>query len=190
MRGPEMFCCCVSQGIADKMMEPQVWFPVLSAIIAYFLQLWIRTVNKRREDSAIASLYLYEIKKEVDIGIERLEHLYTHGGKAFAIGKYRPIMPTKNWIGVREIFPDDVFRRLNNVAISNGRYNEFKNLRFDLKNYYTVICKFGNDVINGKIGFEKEVARIDLDGARGVSKMLNKAGMLMDKNAKRFFWPY
>ena len=77
-----------------------------------------------------------------------------------------------------------------NVARHKGKENEFQNLRFHLKNYYTVVCKFGNDAILGVGPFNKDVARVDLDGARGVCDMLEKARMLMEYNANRIIWPW
>ena len=182
--------CCVPKTCIEQLAEPSVWFPVLSAILAFFVQLWFRMVRKRKEDSNIAALYLYEIKKEIEVGIERLEYLYTHAGRPYKSGEYRPIMPTQNWIGVRGIFPDEIFRRLNNTARHNNKEEDFQNLRFHLKNYYTVVCKFGNDAILGIGPFDKAVARVDLDGARGVCDMLERARLLMEENAKRIIWPW
>lgn len=182
--------CCNPKTFFYKLAEPSVWFSVLTAIIAYVFQLWIRMVWKRREQSALAALYLYEIKMEVDIGIRRLEYLYTHAGQPLMSGDYRPIMPTQNWTGVRDIFPDDIHRRLCNVARhERGKEMELKDLRFHLKNYYTVICKFGNDVILGRGPFDQAAAREDLDGARMVSALLENARVMMEKNAKRILWP-
>lgn len=181
--------CCVPKTLLDQLAEPSVWFPVCVATVAYFVQLWIRTVYKRKEDSSIAAIYLYEIKKEVDIGIERLEYLYTHAGQPYKSGKYCPIMPTQNWTGVRDILPDDIFRRLCNVA-KHKNMEDFDDMRFHLKNYYTVICKFGNDAILGNGPFDKAVARVDLDGARMVSELLAKAKKLMDENSECMVWPW
>lgn len=182
--------CCVPQTVLNKIVEPSVWFPVATGIIAYFVQLWIRTARKRREDSAIAAIYLHEIIKEIEIGIERLAYLYTHAGQPYMSGKYRPIMPTQNWTGVRDIFPDDVFRRLNNVAKHNGKMADYEDMRYHLKNYYTVVCKFGNDAIQGNGPFDRKTARVDLDGARGVCEQLKSAKKLMEKNSKRIVWPW
>lgn len=181
---------CISKTILEQLAEPAVWFPVFTAVAAYFLQLWFRTVRKRKEDSAIAALYLYEIKKEIEVGVNRLEYLYTHAGEPFMSGEYRPIMPTQNWMGVRGIFPDEVFRRLTNAARHKGKSKNFEDLRFHLKNYYTVICKFGNDAILGNGPFDKNAARVDLDGSRMVLGLLEDAQRLMEDNAKRFFWPW
>ena len=181
--------CCMPKTLIDQLVEPTVWFPVLIAIVAYFLQQWIRTVWKRREDSNIAAIYLHEIKQEVDIGIRRLEYLYTHAGQPYMSGEYRPIMPTQNWTGVRDILPDDIFRRLCNVA-KHKKIKGFDDMRFHLKNYYTVICKFGNDVILGNGPFDNDVARKDLDGARMVSERLEEAKGIMEENAKCRVWPW
>ena len=181
--------CCMPKTCIDQLVEPSVWFPICVAIVTYFAQLWIRTVHKRREDSRIAAIYLYEIKKEIDIGIERLEYLYTHAGKPYKSGEYRPIMPTQNWTGVRDILPDDIFRRLCNVAKHKNMEN-FDDMRFHLKNYYTVICKFGNDAILGNGPFDKAAARVDLNGARMVSGLLEKAKRLREENTKCMVWAW
>lgn len=175
--------CLVSQTLSQKFLDPAVWFPIATAIVTYFFQLWIRTVWKRKEESSLAAIYLDEIKKEVDIGVGRLEYLFTHGGEPYKSGEYRPIMPTSNWNGVREIIPDDVFRRLINVAKHNGKKSHFNDLRFHLKNYYTVICKFGNDCILDDGPFDRATAQVDLDGSRMVSSLLEDAHGLMVKNS-------
>ena len=181
--------CCADSAFLEKIREPAVWFPVAVAIVTYFLQLWIRTIRKRREDSILAAIYLHEIKNEVEIGIERLEYLYTHAGRPYKSGEYRPLMPTQNWNGVREILPDDVFRRLCKVA-RRANMEGFDDIRFHLKNYYTVICKFGNDAITGVGPFDKTTARIDLDGSRMVNNMLGQAKALMEENSKRILFPW
>lgn len=182
--------CSIPKTIFEQLLEPAVWFPVFTAITAYFIQLWIRTARKRREDSNLAVIYLHEIRKEVEVGVKRLEYLYTHAGEPMKSGEYCPIMPTQNWTGVRGIFPDDVFRRLNNVARHKGKDKDFEDLRFHLKNYYTVVCKFGNDAILGNGPFDKAAAREDLDGSRGVLGLLEEAQHLMEANAKRLLWPW
>ena len=185
-----MFTSFSTNTMIEKLCEPEVWFPIVTAIAAYIIQLWVRTVWKRKEESLLAAIYLDEIKKEVHVGVDRLEYLYTHGGQPYKSGAYRPIMPTSNWNGVREIIPDDVFCRILNVAKRNGKKDTFNDFRFHLKNYYTVICKFGNDCILGKATFEQTVAREDLDGSRMVCSLLDEAYRMMVENAARRFWPW
>ncbi len=180
---------CTANIVIEKLKDPQVWFPVFTGITAYFAQAWVRMVLKRKEQSRIAAIYLREIRQEVEIGIERLEYLYTHAGQPYKSGEYRPIMPTQNWTGVRDILPDDIFRRLCNVA-RHKKDNSFDDLRFHLKNYFTVICKFGNEAILGDGIFDKTTARVDLDGARMVSNLLKRAEYIMENNAKCFLWPW
>lgn len=165
------------------------FIPVAAGIAAYFIQVWIRMILKRREQTALAITYLREIANEVDTGLGRLKYLYEHDGVPYMVDSYRPIMPTQNWNGVREIFPDDVYRRICNVA-RHTKIVDVGELRIHLKNYFTVVCKFGNDVITGQQGFSREVARCDLDGTKMVKGLLAETKGMMESNLKRHFWPW
>lgn len=168
----------------------QLLVPILAGIGAYSFQLWMRIVSSRRQQSAIAVTYLSEIRNEVLVGIGRLKYLYKHGGVPQQYGNFRPIMPTKVWSGVRETIPDDILGRLCNVCRHSSAPNEMDDIRWHLKNYYTVVCKYGNDVIEGRLDFNKEVVRVDLDGSRMVLKLVENAEKMMKENSGRILWPW
>jgi len=161
--------------------------PVGTAVVAYFFQLWCRILSSRKRDSALAVAYLSEINHEIETGIERLEYLFTHGGVAMQFGNYKPIMPTQNWTSVRDIIPDQVFARICNVCKHSG-LDDVADIRWHLKNYYTVIAKYGNGIIDGTYTFDMTVTRIDLDGARGVRQLLLSVKARMERNSCRLVW--
>ena len=172
----------------------KLFYTVLAGLIMYVYKGWWRVTSTRRQQSLIAVSYLSEIKHELETGIERLEYLYTHGGTPMAYKDYRPIMPTKVWRGVRETIPDDILERLCNVcqrtSTTTAEKEKLDDLRWHLKNYYTVVAKYGNDVIKGRVQFDQTVARCDLDGSRGVLKLLTLGIEKMKINSKKIIWPW
>ena len=182
--------CCLNDGFWDPLFDLSNWIPVVVAVIAYYLQRWMMMVRIRKEESNLAVMYLKEIRMEIETGLERLLYLYEHGGRPFQIDEYKPLMPIANWNGVRDILPDNVNNRILNVLRADGQSGECANLRHHLKNYYTVICKFGNDVIKGEQKFCKQAAREDIDGTRMILRLIDKIDSAMRRNAKSLIWPY
>lgn len=182
--------CCASDDFWRPLSDLSNWIPVGAAIVTYFIQAWIRLGMARREQSRLAVMYLTEIKMEIETGLERLVYMYEHGGVPLQVDEYRPLMPVANWDGIRVILPDDVNMRMLNVMRRVKKGEECVNLRHHLKNYYTVICKFGNDVIKGQEKFCKEAARIDIDGTRMILEKIELIVKYMNKNSKRLIWPW
>ena len=95
-------------------------------------------------------------------------------------------MPQDNWLGVRDTLPDDVFRRICCVAKKRSCLDRVEDLRWHLKNYYCVICKYGNELIEGNKSFEKVVVRSHLNGAKMVLNLIDEVLAMMDEeNARR-----
>lgn len=182
--------CCKNPDFWSPLSDLSSWIPVGVAIVAYFIQAWIRLGMTRREQSRLAVMYLTEIKKEIETGLERLVYMYEHGGTPLQVEEYKPLMPVANWEGIRGILPDDVNMRMLNVMRREKDDEECANLRHHLKNYYTVICKFGNDVINGQQKFCGVAAREDIDGTRMILKEIESVVACMKKNSRSWFWPW
>ena len=175
--------------MADCVLDWIATSVVPAGVVGYFFREWRRMVGERRLQSRLAVQYLKEIRYEVDLGKERLKYLYEHGGEPRRYGSFTPIMPSKNWEGVRGTLPDAVTVRILAVAENEGRENQFGELRIHLKNYFTVVCRYGNAVIRGEEPFEKSVVREDLDGAKKVLGFLEELIPMMERNAARKFWP-
>lgn len=182
--------CCTNKDFWSPVVDLANWIPVGIAIVTYFIQAWVRQGINRREQSRLAVMYLKEIEKEIQTGLERLVYLYEHGGIPFQVDEYKPLMPVANWDGIRGILPDAVNMRMLNVIRRVGESEECIDLRHHLKNYYTVICKFGNDVIKGREKFCKEAAREDIDGTRMILSKMKIVIQHMDKNSRRLIWPW
>ena len=160
------------------------------AVAAWLFQRWLSMVLKRREQSLLAVCYLKELRREIATGVKRLRALYC--GNKVHEGTYRPIMPVDNWLGVRDTIPDDVFRRICSVAEKKGGMERIDDLRWHLKNYYCVICKYGNELILEEAGvaFEKKVVREHLDGAKMLLGLIDEVKGMMEENSRRHIWPH
>ena len=159
-------------------------------VLGYFFKEWRRVVGERRLQSRLAVQYLKEIRYEVNLGKERLKYLYENGGNPQRYGTFTPIMPSKSWEGIRGTLPDAATMRILAVTESEGRESQFGELRIHLKNYFTVVCRYGNAVIRGEEPFEKCVVRQDLDGAKKVLGFLDNLIPMMERNAARVLWPH
>ena len=160
------------------------------AIIIWLIQKWLALRSRRREETLVAIAYLREIEQEVSLGRKRLRDLYCNGGCPVTQGTFHPVMPTANWNSVRAILPDDIYRRICAVANSEKDEESFQDLRVHLKNYYTVICNYGNKLLLADgTKFERVVVRQHLDGAEMVLGLLAKALAMMERNKCRWFWP-
>ena len=160
-----------------------------TGILGYFFKVWRQTAGERRLQSRLAVQYLTEIRYEVDLGKNRLQYLYEHGGEPQRYGTFTPVMPCKSWEGVRGTLPDEATMRILAVAQNEGKATQFEHLRIHLKNYFTVVCRYGNALIQGEEPFERLVVREDLDGAKKVLGLLDDLIPMMERNAARRFWP-
>lgn len=169
--------------------DPQVWMPVVVALVGFLVGSWIRMILSRKEVSRRAVTYLTEIAEEVEIGVELLHYWYDHGGVAKSYCGHTPRMTKEAWRGFSSIVPDDVYQRILNVAHRTGKSN-MRGLRSHLKNYYVCICGHYERVINNQIPFNAGYFRNDIDGADMVKQLVDECKDMMEKNSRRWFWPW
>lgn len=181
---------CCHESFISKLIEPQVWFPVLSGFVAYFAQQWIRMVLRRKSESRRAVIYLGELAEEVSIGCDLFEYMFLHGGQPSMRGGRPNFMTRECWNeGHKSAIPDDIFERIINVSHYTKKC-DVTSLRSHLKNYYVCICGQYRRIVMKEVPFLPMEYYNSLEGARMVKRLVADCKVMMEENSRRVVWPW
>ena len=180
----------MAYGNASDLMNSQVWFPVFSGFVAYFVQQWIQMVFRRKRESRLAVIYLSEIEEEISVGCDLFEYMFLHGGEPKERGGRPKFMSAECWnSGHKSVVPDMVFDRIINVAHRTKKI-DVRALRSHLKNYYVCICQQYRRIVLREVPFIPTDYQNSLEGVRMVRRLVADCKEMMGQNSKRNFWPW